>query len=85
MKLPAKHAKIISNAIIAAQVDYQMFYECLDKGETDNAELFKKAHAKAINTLRSYGIDIGRTIDEIDADLKTELAKHFGWDTAEIE
>lgn len=77
MKLPAKHSKIIGNAILSAQVDYQMFYSMLDQGNEESAELFKKAHAKAINTLRSYGIEAGRTIYEIEADLMKELTKNY--------
>ncbi len=73
MKLPAKHAKIISDAILASQVNYQMFYEMLDKGKEDSADLFKASHARAINVLRSYGISAGRTIYEIEADLIKEL------------
>lgn len=83
MKLPAKHAKIISNAIIATEIDYRLYYENLDKGNSETAELFKQSHARAINTLRSYGIDVGRTIDEIEADLIKELSKDL--ETAEIE
>lgn len=77
MKLPAKHAKIIGNAILVAQIDYQMFYSMLDQGNEASAELFKSSHAKAIKTLRSYGIEAGRTIYEIEADLMKELTKNY--------
>jgi hypothetical protein len=83
MKLPAKHAKIIGDAILAAQVDYQLYYDFSDKGNEESAELFKKAHARAIETLRGYGIDAGRTIYEIESDLTKELTK--GYETATIE
>ena len=82
MKLPAKHAKIIGNAILAAQVDYQMYYDYLGKGDEDSAELFKKAHARAIETLRGYGIPAGRTVYEIESDLMKEITK--GYETATI-
>lgn len=82
MKLPTKHAKIIGNAILAAQVDYQMFYDFLDKGNEKSAELFKASHARAIETLRSYGIDAGRTIYEIESDLMKQMTA--GYETAKI-
>lgn len=82
MKLPAKHAKIIGNAMLGAQIDYQMFYEFLDKGNEESAELFKSSHARNIKTLRSYGIDAGRTIYEIEADLIKDMTQ--GYETAKI-
>lgn len=77
MKLPAKHSKIIGNAILEVQVDYQMFYQMLEQGNEEYAEMFKASHARAIKTLRSYGIDAGRTIYEIEADLMAQATKNY--------